>query len=442
MDALLRLFNQILSLAIQGISFVSTTLFVHKAAVVVAAAIFLLFYRLIISNTISTKRHDKQDWITFGIMFFFNIIAFFVAVPWIFLLIEAAIFVFSVFNIFIKDDYREVKTSIYEAHIIYEDNSNQYSNKEGNQEAEARKKARDGAIHRSFAFTRTHMKLGIPIFVSKFKFKIATSATEEQISKAVATLNNYFNEYNWRKQITKDGKSYEFTAELKTLKIKPIDFDKELSDELDWYVVPLGAIDVSTKKNAKETPYVWMMQDPKKEGKHYKCLDKTRLYSPAPHGFVVGQTGGGKSVLVNSMLAHWINKAKTERQVELYLCDAKQVEFKPYESLAEVKEVAVNLMQAVDLTDRFVRQMHERNNMMQKEGIKDIPLDGKIKLNRSININGHIIYGSDIIEYKTADGKIHKDRALNLDGRTDIIAVNIPDDNEKEEKKEESPFDW
>lgn len=148
-------------------------------------------------------------------------------------------------------------------------------------------------------------------------------------------------------------------------------------------------------------------------------------------------------MLVNTIIAHFVNRAKMDRQTELYLCHAKRVEFKPYESLKEVKQVAVTLNDAVKLTDSFCKEMHQRNEMMEKEGIKNIPLDGHIKLNRTINIYGHLIYGSDIIEFKTKDGKVHKDRAIYLDGRDDIAEVNIPEPKEEKPQEEKKrSFAW
>ena len=419
----------------------SEYVFRNKLFIFIPILLIILFFRIAMANIIHVKRHDKLDWAVFGVILVVHLVSFFIAVPWIWAIVELVLMLFMFLWLVIFDKSRVVKTVIYSNNIIYEDNSEKFDKGNDNEIKEMIKR-RDAAILRRFTFSMAHMKLGVPVLVTKYIFKVSPMATEEQLAKAISYLNRFYDDYNWRKQKSANGIKYEFTAELKVNKIMAVPFDKQTSDELDWYVVPFGAIDVSTKQNAKDTPYVWMMQDPKKEGKSYKCLEKTKLFSPAPHAFIVGQTGGGKSVLLNTMIAHWVNKAKQDRQTELYLCDAKRVEFRPYESLEEVAGVAVTLQEAVDLTDNFVEEMLQRNAMMEKEGIKDIPLDGHIKLNRSININGHIIYGSDIIEFKTKDGKLHRDRALNLEGRDDIAEVNIPDNKANGEKEDDNDFGW
>lgn len=176
-----------------------------------------------------------------------------------------------------------------------------------------------------------------------------------------------------------------------------------------------------------------MMHDPKTEGKQYQALAKTQTFATAPQAFIVGSTGGGKSVLLNTIIAHFVNKAKQDSQTELYLADAKRVEFRPYESLEEVAGVAVTIDECRDLLNKFREKMYERNQMMEKEGIKNIPLDGKIQLKQHIDINGHLIFGNEVIEFKTTDGQVCKDYAMNLNGRTDIAEINIPEPVEEEE---------
>ena len=404
----------------------------YKIVISVFAIVLLLASRFIIANALRVNRNDKRDWIIWGILMFVQLIdAIFVKYKPAWLVVQITVIAFVIFYIMLIDNSRQVKSTIYSSNIIYEDNSDKYG--ESDAELEKVKKARDGKIKRRWAKSGTHKKYGIPVFTTKYIFRVSTMATEEQLSKCVSYLNRYYDEYNWMKNKQQNGVKVEIVAELKTNTIMSIDFNKEISDELDWYVVPLGAIDVSNKKTAEESPYVWMMHDPKKEGRSYDCLKKTKTYPPAPQGFIVGQTGGGKSVLINTIIAHFINKAKQSRQTELYLCDAKHVEFAPYECLEEVAGCAFNLEDAVDVSNRFVKAMLDRNDYMARDGIKDIPLDGHVQLQKSIDINGHIIANTEIIEYKTSDGKIHKDYALNLKDKEDIIEVNIPDNQEEEE---------
>lgn len=439
-DLIFSLFNSIRDL----FSFIAPILFKEKFYITIFLLVFWVFYRFAIANILYVKRKDKRDWFLFGFLEIFTIITYFIQVPNIWGTVLGITLIVVGLYTFFADQTRTVRSVIYSSNIVYEDNSNKFAQNKEESDFEKFRKRQDSKIHRSWSFSRTHMRYGIPVLMMRYTFKQSAMATEEQLAKAVAYLNRYYTDYNWRHQLTKNGMRHEFTAEVKTKKNLVVRFDKSISDQLDWYVVPIGAVDLSSKKTAKETPYVWMLHDPKTEGKTFPCLKRAKLPPKGyPHAFVIGATGGGKSVLVNTIIAHFVNRAKLDRQTELYLCDAKRVEFKPYESLKEVKQVAVTLDDAVKLTDSFCKEMHQRNEMMEKEGIKNIPLDGHIKLNRTININGHLIYGSDIIEFKTKDGKVHKDRAIYLDGRDDVIEVNIPEPKEEKPQEEKKhPFAW
>lgn len=441
MEAVETLLEPFIKAAVYITTVVGAFAFEHKIVISIVMTLVIVFYRFLMANMLYVKRHDKADWVTWGVLFALHTINAFIVVPEIYLAVETSIIIFLFVYAFFTDDSNAVKSTIYDSNIVYDDNSDRFDNN-ANNELKERKRRKDAKVSRSLSFSRTHSKYGIPVLMSKFTFKKSVMASNEQFAKAVEHLNDYYRDYNWRRNLSKNGKRYEFTAEVKVNKISAIPFDKELSDSLDWYVVPLGAIDVSNKKAIKETPLVWMMHDPKTEGKSYKALAKTVTYPKAPQAFVVGKTGGGKSVLVTGMLAHWVNKAKTSKQVKLYLCDAKRMEFKPYESLEEVSSVAVTLQEAVDLTDEFCKEMHKRNGIIAKEGGNSIPLDGRVSLKRCIDINGHIFENHEIVDFKTKDGKLHRDRALNLKGRTDIAEINIPSDGEEENEEDSKGFGW
>lgn len=438
-DSVIRLFTEILDIIVVLWMALSEIVFQYKIPVVIFMVVLVLLFRIIMANLLYVRRHDSADWAIWGIFMALQLIVSFIQLPWLWLLLEVVVLGIIIIYCVIQDKTKQVISTIYSGNIVYEDNSDRY-NTGGDSESQAIKKQRDASVHRSWEKSRTHLKKNIPVLVTRFRFKISPTYTEEQVSKVISQLNKYYSDYNWRRNLSNNGIYCDIVAEVKTEKNLVIKFDKELSDALDWYVVPLGAIDVSSKKTAHETPYVWMMHDPKTEGKTFEVLEKTRTFTPAPQGFVVGQTGGGKSVLLNNMIAHFVNKAKQDKQTLLYLADAKRVEFRPYESLEEVAGVATSLQEAVDLSNDFVNEMMERLDMMQREGIKSIPLNGHVQLNRFIDINGRLIYGSDPIEFKTADGKVHRDRAMNLNGRTDIVEINIPDkkDNNEDEEDEDN----
>lgn len=431
------LINSLLGILLQ----ICDVIYVYKIPITIVISILILFYRLILANLLYVKRHDKADWFIFGGICIAEIIITIVQRPWIWVVAQIVLLLFMYLWACHADQTRQVKTVIYSNSVVYEDNSDKYDEKDG--DSAKAQKMKDGQIIRRFTKSRAHMSMGMPVLVTKFIFRFSATATEEQLAKCVSYLNKYYSEYNWRRNMAKSGVKYEITAELKTKTNLVLKFNKEISDQLDWCVVPIGAIDISNKETANKTPYVWMMHDPKSEGKSYECLKETKLYTPAPQAFCCGQTGGGKSVLINTIIAHFVNKAKTDRQTKLYLIDPKMVEFMPYTSLKEVEGVALSLDEAVDLTNQFCKEMHKRNSIMKEEGMKSLPLDGKVNLQRHIDINGHIIYGMDVVEYKLKDGSIHKNKAMNLlNFKDDIIEVNIPEEEVEEEKKEEDSFGW
>ena len=428
-----------------ALSFVANTAFEYKLQVVIAVGVLTLVYRVILANLMYVRRKDKIDWAIFGVCFVLNIVNYFVVIPAIWLVAELAILGFMFAYAYIRDRAGYVRSTIYEGGIIFDDKSDQYDNNkgEGASELKERKKYKDTRIKRRWSADRLHFICGMPVFAVNFVFKTSTTATVEQKSKVVANLNQYFDEYNFSDTRTKGGIRTKITAEVVVNKIRAIPFDVEVSNQLDWCIVPLGATDIANAKTIRDTPYVWTIHDPKKEGKTFDCLKNTKTYPPSPHCYVVGQTGGGKSVLVNNMLAHWINKAKQDKQTELYLCDAKRVEFKPYVSLEEVAGVAFTLQEAVDLTNDFVAEMIRRNDIMAKEGGRSLPLNGHTTYTRHIEINGKTVYGMDVVEFRTEEGgPIQRDRAMNLNGRTDIVEINIPEPKVEEEDKEEEHSSW
>lgn len=429
-----------------GLTFIADFVYGYKTIIAICVGVCLLFYRVLLANLTYVRRNDKQDWVVFGILFVANIISAFIYVHSVWLVAQLVIIGAAIIYAVIRDKLEQVTSTIREGGIIYDNKNDQFDNNKGEGAAERRerKKYRDNRIKRRWSADRMHWSMGVPVFATNFYFKTSTTATVEQISKVISNLNKYYDQYNFSDSRTKNGIKTKITAELIVNKVRSIPFDKDISDQLDWCIVPLGAVDVANNKTIKDTPYVWTIHDPKKEGKTFDCLKNTKTYPPSPHCYVVGQTGGGKSVLVNNMLAHWINKAKQDKQTELYLCDAKRVEFKPYLSLEEVAGVAFTLQEAVDLTNDFVEEMHKRNKLMGDEGGRSLPLDGHVTYNRHIRINDVDIPGMTVIEYRTEEGgPIKKDRAMNLDGRTDIVEINIPEmGEEKEEEEESSSSGW
>lgn len=103
------------------------------------------------------------------------------------------------------------------------------------------------------------------------------------------------------------------------------------------------------------------------------------------------------SVLLNTIIAHFVNK----KCVDLYLSDPKGgVEFGPYEDLPEVKGLAKNLPDSVEVFKLFKYTMDQRYVMMDKLGIKNIPLDNMVDLGDAISIDGNIYKSNEQIKVK------------------------------------------
>lgn len=437
------MFSAIFKIAGDAWNIVASALYSFILPITIATLVFLVMYRIVMANLLYIERNEKAQWIYWGFLVVYEFTLFAVAllvipIPSYWLIAQVALFLLCFIWVIIFDQPRQMRDLIYRGSLVNDDQSDRYSgNKENNELKEARK-AREAKIRRIYSRDNMQWKAKVPVFSIIFRFRLSPSATPEQEAKVASQAGKYYSNYDFR--YIRKGKFFEISASVQVDSIKAVPFDVKLSDALDWYVVPCGVIDASSEKSATMTPYVWMMHDPKTEKKSYPELKYTTLQTAAPQGFIIGQTGGGKSVLLNTLIAHWVNKAKKTKQTRLFLADAKMVEFEPYKKIKEVEQVAQSLEELVDVTDMFCEKMHERNRMMAAEGLKKIPLDGKVVLKKHIDINGHIIPLTDVLEVKMNDGSIKKMRAFELKGRTDIAEINIPEPEKEEE--EESGFSW
>ncbi|KLU61773.1 DNA translocase SpoIIIE [Peptococcaceae bacterium CEB3] len=91
-----------------------------------------------------------------------------------------------------------------------------------------------------------------------------------------------------------------------------------------------------------------------------------------PHLLIAGQTGGGKSVLINTILACLLTKRKPD-ELHLYLVDPKQVELKIYEGLPHLKApIARTPEDAVALLTFVDREMRRRYEVLGAAGARDL----------------------------------------------------------------------
>lgn len=92
------------------------------------------------------------------------------------------------------------------------------------------------------------------------------------------------------------------------------------------------------------------------------------------HGFILGQSGSGKSVLLNNIIASAILKYSPQ-DLMLYLMDFKGVEFNKYRGVKHTKAVLVDNSDP-QMTLEVLRELKEENKirvkLWQKEGVSNI----------------------------------------------------------------------
>ncbi len=128
--------------------------------------------------------------------------------------------------------------------------------------------------------------------------------------------------------------------------IKEILTSEKFNVEHDTLKVALG-------KNISGDPYV---------------ADLTR----APHLLIAGQTGSGKSVCINSIMASLL-ASKSPEQLRMILIDPKVVELKPYENIPHLLgPVITNPETAVQALKWATLKMDERYDKLAKSGVRNI----------------------------------------------------------------------
>ena len=91
-----------------------------------------------------------------------------------------------------------------------------------------------------------------------------------------------------------------------------------------------------------------------------------------PHVLIAGQTGSGKSVCINSIIASILFRASPE-EVRLILIDPKVVELSIYNEIPHlVCPVVTDPKKAVAALDWAVAEMTKRYHMFAKKGVRDI----------------------------------------------------------------------
>ncbi len=91
-----------------------------------------------------------------------------------------------------------------------------------------------------------------------------------------------------------------------------------------------------------------------------------------PHLLIAGQTGSGKSVMLNVILQA-LTKQLTPQQLQLVLIDPKQVELAAYEDDPHLmKPIVTEAVDAAHTLNELVKLMNERYKQLRKAGVRSI----------------------------------------------------------------------
>lgn len=100
-----------------------------------------------------------------------------------------------------------------------------------------------------------------------------------------------------------------------------------------------------------------------------------------PHLLVAGRSGGGKSVLLHSILCSLLS-THTPNELELIIVDPKAVEGAMYEGVPHVSNLVYDAQEAIDVLWGMVESMETTYRCMRRYGARDLDeLNAKLMLN-------------------------------------------------------------
>lgn len=278
-------------------SFVVLSVFIepYKSVILAIEIIYLLIMRVAIENQVQIKHHFKFNWGLFAASILLLILAYFIKIPSLsttmFIIPVIIWIIYFLYNS--KNGSYAAKAVIRSGSVVYEQNYTEptaFDKFMNGENAEGKEQKRE-SIRRILSTKKMQWRYGIPIFSNIYKWKMSATATNEQFSRVVSQLMKFYPEYVWTGN--RHGKFYQIMGAPTQVKAMIVPFDKAISDELPWYIIPLGCRDTSSKKAAHQTPYVWELH---KDEIDHKCLSRIVRLDNAPMGFVVGATGGGKAL--------------------------------------------------------------------------------------------------------------------------------------------------
>lgn len=148
-----------------------------------------------------------------------------------------------------------------------------------------------------------------------------------------------------------------------------------------------------------------------------RLMVKLNLANPV-HTMVAGASGGGKTVMLNSLLVTLLAK-NSPRQLEVWLVDLKRgKEFYPYKDLPHVKHVISEPSQMAIMTSELLDEIERRDRMMA--GVA-VDLDGWNYQQRRHPENQlpYILYVVD----ELGELMLHPDRKIRKQAKEDLIRI-------------------
>lgn len=268
-------------------------LYQAKLVVFLAGMLVLYIGRICEANLIKRVRTDKRDWIFSGVLMGLQVGTLFLFNSWIWLTSEFILILIQLAYLWFNDQQKDLKGMIIHSEVIYEDH---YIKNDQNVDSEtkAQKEARDKRVKNYILFTRFSFVMGVPVFAHKFSCKRSTTVKADAVSALMQQINRtYGNDYTWEQSASPNMKYIWFICALKGKTKFILPFDKKLSDSLPWYAIPMGVTDPGNPSQSR--PFVWFLDDPKKEKVEFPQLKDATLTPMAPQTFLVGSSGGGKA---------------------------------------------------------------------------------------------------------------------------------------------------
>ena len=192
------------------------------------------------------------------------------------------------------------------------------------------------------------------------------------ILEHVETINSYaIEKYFYKiKNNSKITKIKNLTSELEIfLQVKKI---KITIDNLK------GCIVFELSKNKKDILKFEELKDNIKEGLTAcigKDTDNKEIFvniEKAPHLLIAGETGSGKSCLMNDIITSLLNKYD-QNYLKMILVDVKQVEFIQYKNMEQLATpVITECKQAFDILNKMILIMTNRYNILNAANCKNI----------------------------------------------------------------------